>query len=67
MSGHDGGSVSPRSRCRSTTGLPVGVQLVGAPWREDLLLQVSRELELAHPWAGRRADVEKLLAAPTTG
>ncbi|GAA0272806.1 amidase [Streptomyces polychromogenes] len=36
------------------TGLPVGVQLVAAPWREDLLLQVSRTLELALPWAGRR-------------
>jgi amidase len=35
------------------TGLPVGVQLVAAPWREDLLLQVSRTLELAHPWADR--------------
>ncbi|MEV6608849.1 amidase [Kutzneria sp. NPDC051319] len=37
------------------TGLPVGVQLVAAPWREDLLLQVSRELERAHPWLSRRA------------
>ncbi|MEY9848773.1 amidase [Streptacidiphilus sp. BW17] len=36
------------------TGLPVGVQLVGAPWREDLLLQVSGTLEAALPWAGRR-------------
>ncbi|MER7935748.1 MULTISPECIES: amidase [unclassified Streptomyces] len=36
------------------TGLPVGVQLVAAPWREDLLLQVSRTLELALPWSGRR-------------
>jgi amidase len=35
-------------------GLPVGVQIVAAPWREDLLLQVSRTLELAHPWADRR-------------
>jgi amidase len=35
------------------TGLPVGVQIVAAPWREDLLLQVSRTLELAHPWADR--------------
>ncbi|MFE7114764.1 amidase [Streptomyces sp. NPDC057654] len=40
-----------------TTGLPVGVQLVAAPWREDLLLQVSRTLELALPWAGRRPAV----------
>jgi amidase len=36
------------------TGLPVGVQMVAAPWREDLLLQLSRTLEVAHPWADRR-------------
>ncbi|MFE2971201.1 amidase family protein [Streptomyces sp. NPDC059340] len=36
------------------TGLPVGVQIVAAPWREDLLLQVSRTLELAHSWTDRR-------------
>jgi amidase len=39
------------------TGLPVGVQIVAAPWREHLLLQVSRTLELAHPWTGRRPPV----------
>jgi len=39
------------------TGLPVGVQVVAAPWREDLLLQVARSLELAHLWAGRRPAV----------
>jgi amidase len=39
------------------TRLPVGVQLVAAPWREDLLLQVARSLELAHPWSGRRPPV----------
>lgn len=39
------------------TGLPVGAQLVGAPWREDLLLQVSSILELAHPWTDRRPAV----------
>ncbi|WP_031479840.1 amidase [Streptomyces bicolor] len=39
------------------TGLPVGVQIVAAPWREDLLLQVSRTLELAHPWVDRRPPV----------
>ena len=36
------------------TGLPVGVQIVAPPWREDLLLQVARTLELAHPWTDRR-------------
>jgi amidase len=39
------------------TGLPVGVQIVAAPWREDLLLQVARILELAHPWTDRRPPV----------
>jgi amidase len=39
------------------TGLPVGVQVVAAPWREDLLLQVARRLELAHPLAARRPPV----------
>jgi amidase len=40
-----------------TTGLPVGVQIVAPPWREDLLLRLSRTLELAHPWTGRRPAV----------
>ena len=39
------------------TGLPVGVQIVAAPWREDLLLQVAHILELAHPWTDRRPKV----------
>ncbi len=32
-------------------GLPVGVQLIGPPAREDLLLSVAAQLERAHPWA----------------
>ncbi len=35
-------------------GLPTGVQLIGRPVREDVLLSLSAELEAALPWADRR-------------
>ena len=41
------------------TGLPVGVQIVAAPWREDLLLQVSRRPGGEQP-LGRSVPVRPL-------
>ena len=38
-------------------GLPIGVQLVGPPAGEELLLRVCAQLEAAQPWARRRPPV----------
>jgi aspartyl-tRNA(Asn)/glutamyl-tRNA(Gln) amidotransferase subunit A len=34
-------------------GLPIGLQLAAAPWREDLLLRVAHGYEIATPWRTR--------------
>jgi amidase len=38
-------------------GLPLAVQLVGRPAREDVLLALSAQLEAAVPWAQRAPDL----------
>jgi amidase len=42
---------------RTPDGLPVGVQLVAAYGREDLLLSLSAQLERATPWAQHRPEL----------
>ncbi len=38
--------------------LPIGVQLIAAPWREDLVLRVAHQLQLAGVVHAPVADLE---------
>ncbi len=42
------------------SGLPVGVHVIAAPWRDDVALQLATQLELALPWNDRRPNVGAL-------
>jgi amidase len=45
-------------------GLPLAIQLIGRPAREDVLLALSAQLEAGVPWADRRAPVQPPSAGP---
>lgn len=44
---------------RSTGGLPIGMQLVAAPAREDVLIRVAAQVEEALPWADQRPPLAR--------
>jgi len=43
----------------SADGLPMGVQLVAAPFREDVLVRVASQLEESMPWRDRVAPLAR--------
>ncbi len=48
----------------SPGGVPVGVQLVGAPFSEALLVRVAAQLEEALPWSERRPPLSGARTVP---
>ena len=54
LSGHPAASV-PAGLTES--GLPVGLQIIGPHYREDLVLQTAHAFEQARPWGSHRPDL----------
>jgi aspartyl-tRNA(Asn)/glutamyl-tRNA(Gln) amidotransferase subunit A len=40
------------------SGLPIGLQIAGPPWREDLVLRLAHAYESATAWHERRPAVD---------
>jgi amidase len=43
--------------CRNVEGLPIGIQLVAAYGREDVLIRVAAQLESAQPWSSHHPAI----------
>jgi amidase len=43
--------------CQTDDGLPIGIQMVAAFGREDLLFRIASQMEMAMPWAGRIPNI----------
>jgi aspartyl-tRNA(Asn)/glutamyl-tRNA(Gln) amidotransferase subunit A len=41
-------------------GLPIGLQLAAAPWREDVVLQVAHAYEQATEWHKKRPEPPRM-------
>ncbi len=43
--------------CQTDDGLPIGIQMVAAFDREDLLFQIASQMETAMPWKNRKPQI----------
>jgi aspartyl-tRNA(Asn)/glutamyl-tRNA(Gln) amidotransferase subunit A len=41
----------------STRGLPIGLQIVGPRWRDDVILTIAKALEFARPCGHHRPPI----------
>jgi len=43
--------------CQTIDGLPIGIQMVAAFGREDLLFRIASQMEVAMPWNNRKPQI----------